>query len=99
MEKEINAAMIPELEVGTFIVLYLEKPVDSGIILDKNKLNYTIDFLSNQKEDTVRLIGDPESNIWAICHKNLDGTPCFSQRGDFFTIRATDRRVQLAKRN
>lgn len=97
MEKEVIAANIESLERGTFIIMYEEdSPVDSGIILDVNRFEKVIEFLSNKQECTLSLIGDPESNIWHISHEDLDGRPCFSQRGSAYTIRENDRRIPLS---
>ena len=98
MERIISITDIPNLESGTFVIIYEGlKAIDSGVITETQESKGLIVFKSaSKKEELMPLIWNSEYDGWAPAFEDpMTSRMVFSQRGACYSLKEDERRIPL----
>jgi len=98
MERIISITDIPDLESGTFVIIYEGlKAVDSGVITETKESQGLIVFKSaSKKEDPMPLIWNSNYSGWSPAFEDpMTYKMVFSQRGACYGLKEDERRIPL----
>lgn len=98
MERIISITDIPDLESGTFVIIYEGlKAIDSGVITEMQESQGLIVFKSaSKKEEPMSLIWNSTYDGWSPAFE--DPMTCqmvFSQKGACYSLKEDERRIPL----
>lgn len=98
MKKIITINDLPDLETGTFVILYEGlKTVNSGVITEMQESQELIVFKSaSKKEEPMPLIWNSTYDGWSPAFEDpVTGQMVFSQRGTCYNLKEDERRIPL----
>lgn len=105
MERNLTAADLPDLEIGTYVIIYEDqKPVDSGIVMGANSFLNTLDLritsnpAHNPSKPALTFVFKTEVDAWFLRFEGLANQQCHNPQGPSYILKETDRRIPLARK-
>jgi hypothetical protein len=99
MERNLTAVDLPDLEIGTYVIIYEgEKPLDSGIVMGANSFLNTVDLKSTSDQSTSTFVFKTEIDAWFLRFEGLANQQCYNPKGPSYFLKETDRRIPIMKK-